>query len=78
MTTIELKNILIHKISGIDDLTFLTAINNIIEAKSQSIIYMTSPEQKQNIAEGLEQFSNGEFITNGQVESDVDKWFEEK
>lgn len=64
MTTIELKNILIHKISGIDNVTILNAIKTITEAKSQSIIYKTSPEQKQNIAEGLERFANGEFLTN--------------
>ncbi|MBK6964899.1 MAG: hypothetical protein IPH20_13400 [Bacteroidales bacterium] len=78
MTTIELKNILIHKISGIDDVSFLNAIKTIIETKSQSIIYKTSPEQQQNIAEGMEQFANGEFFTNEKLESDIDKWFEEK
>jgi predicted transcriptional regulator len=78
MTTLELKNILIHKISGIDDVTFLNAIKTIIETKSQSIIYNTSPEQKQNIGEGMEQIAKGKFITNEQVESDIDKWFEEK
>jgi hypothetical protein len=31
MTTVELKNILIHKISGINDISFLNAIKTIVE-----------------------------------------------
>jgi len=39
MTTGELKNILIHRIAGINDKSFLTAIKAIIETKSKSIVY---------------------------------------
>jgi hypothetical protein len=37
MSTIELKNILISKISEIDDEVFLAAINTILDSKSKSI-----------------------------------------
>ena len=78
MTTIELKNILIQRIAAINDRNFLTAIKTIIDTKSESEIYKTSPEQKAQIRLGQEQIANGEFFTNEQVEKDIDKWLSEK
>lgn len=78
MTTIELKNILIHRIAGINDKSFLTAIKTIVDAKSESTIYKTSPEQRLRIKEGREQIARGEYFTNEQVELEIDKWLKEK
>ncbi len=78
MTTIELKDILMHRIAGINDKSFLTAINTIIESKSESIIYQTSREQRERIEEGWGQLHNGECFTNEQVEFEIDKWLKEK
>lgn len=78
MTTIELKDILIQKIIAINDKSFLSAIKTIIDAKSETVIYRTTPDQRQNIAEGVEQIARGEFVTNGQVETEIAKWLKEK
>ena len=78
MTTIELKDILIHKIAAINDKSFLAAMNTIIDTKSEKLIYKTTPEQKQGIKEGQEQVARGEFFSNDQVESAIDKWLSEK
>ena len=78
MTTIELKHILIHKIAAINDKSFLAAMNTIIDAKSGKLIFRTTPEQRQQIKEGQEQFARGEFISNDQLEADIDKWLGEK
>ncbi len=78
MTTIELKNILIHKIAGINDKSFLTAIKTIVDTKSESIIYKTSPEQQLRIKEGREQIAKGEYFTNEQVEMEIDEWLKEQ
>lgn len=78
MTTIELKNILIHKISAINDEIFLNAIKTIIDTKSESTIYRTSEEQKQKIFEGINQVEKGEYFTNEQVESEINQWLKEK
>ena len=77
MSTLELKNILIHKIASINDEAFLNAIRTIIDAKTESTIYKTSVEQKMKIQEGIEQIENGKYFTNEQVESEIDKWLEE-
>ena len=78
MTTVDLKNILIHKIAAINDESFLNAIKTIIDSKSESTIYNTSAEQKAKIKEGLEQIENGEYFTNEQVESEINKWLKDK
>jgi len=78
MTTVDLKNILIHRIAGINDKSFLTAINTLVETKSESTIYKTTPEQQRRIEEAIVQISRGESFTNEQVEKEIDKWLKEK
>jgi len=78
MTTIELKDILIHKIAAINDKSFLAAMNTIIDTKSEKLIFRTTPEQKQRIKEGQEQIARGEGISNEQVEAHIDKWLSER
>lgn len=78
MTTVELKNFLIHRIAAIDDKTFLTAIKTIIETKSETSIYQTTAEQRVKIMEGRNQIAKGESFTNEQVETEIDKWLSEK
>ena len=78
MTTIELKDILIHKIAAINDKSFLAAMNTIIDTKSEKLIYRTTPEQRLRIKEGQEQLARGESLSNDQVEAEIDKWLSEK
>jgi predicted transcriptional regulator len=78
MKTAELKNILIQRIAGINDKSFLSAINTIVEAKSESTVYKTSPEQKRKIMESKAQFARGEYFTNEEVEKEIDKWLKEE
>ena len=74
MTTAELKKVLIRKIAGINDEEFLNALKTIIDSKSESTIYITTPEQQVKIKEGQAQIANGESLTNEQVEKETDKW----
>jgi len=78
MTTIELKDILIHKIAAINDKAFLAAVNTIIDTKSEKLIYKTNPEQRERIKKGQEQFLRGETISNDKVEAEIYKWLNEK
>ena len=78
MTTIELKDVLFHKIAGIDDKSFLSAIKTIIDTKSDTIIYKLTPEQRKRIKGSQDQIARGEFLTNEQVEKGIDKWLKEK
>jgi len=78
MTTVELKNILIHRIAGINDKSFLNAIKTIVDTKTESIVYKTTPEQQVRIKEGREQIARGEYFTNEQVEMEIDEWLSHK
>lgn len=78
MTTLELKKILMHRIAEINDKSFLSAINTIIETKSNSTTYKTTAEQRKRIKEGKAQIEKGEFFTNEQVEKEMDQWLNEK
>ena len=78
MTTIELKDVLFHKIAAIDDKSFLSAIKTIIDTKSETIIYKLTPEQRNRIKKSQDQIARGEFLTNEQVEKGIDKWLKEK
>jgi hypothetical protein len=63
-----MQDILIHKIAAINDKTFLAAMNVIVDTKAEKLIYKTTPEQRQLIKEGQEQFLRGETISNDHVE----------
>ena len=78
MTTLELKDILIHKITVINDKPFLSAIKTIIDAKSETIVYKTTHEQRQSIKEGLMQIEKGGYLTNYQLETEIDQWLKKK
>ena len=78
MTTLELKDILIHKIIAINDKSFLTAMNTLVDTKSKTLIYKTTPEQRNQINEGQEQLARGESFSNDQVEAEIEKWLKEK
>jgi predicted transcriptional regulator len=78
MTTIELKNILIHKIAAINDESFLNALKAILDAKSEATSYITTEEQKEQIQRGINQMENGDSFANEQVESEIDQWLKEK
>ena len=67
-----------HRIAGIKAKSLLTAIKTIIETKSKSFIYKTTPEQRKRISEGRIQIEKGGYFTNEQVEMEIDKWHSEK
>ena len=49
MTAIELKTILIHKISEINDISFLQAIKTILDSKTETGVLKLSSEQLNEI-----------------------------
>lgn len=78
MTTFELKSILYQKIAEIDDKSFLSAINTMIETKSNTTIFKTTHEQKKKIEHGINDIKEGRFFTDEEVQKEVDKWLKEK
>jgi hypothetical protein len=67
MSTIELKNVLIKRITEINDNSFLEAIMTILDSKIDSKIYNLTPKQKDAIIESRRQVADGELFSNDQV-----------
>ena len=51
MTTIELKEVLIHRISEINDISYLKAIETILDSKTSTNVIHLSSEQRNEIIE---------------------------
>ena len=76
MTTLELKKILIHRIAEINDESFLTAINTILDSKiqTQSHILILTAQQRNEIAESKKDIEKGLFIEQDDLDNEFNKW----
>ncbi|MGV1013117.1 MAG: hypothetical protein ACOYBS_11790 [Flavobacterium sp.] len=77
MSTVELQNLLISKISKIDDEAFLTAINTILDNKSEKKIILNQ-NQIEDILISRTEINNGLGIDNEELDLEITKWFQEK
>lgn len=87
MSTIELKNLLISKIAGIDDEAFLSAINTILDTRTKNkesnnsdlkkIIILTE-QQKKEIQNSQKEYSEGHYVDNDSVNEEMEKWLREE
>jgi hypothetical protein len=78
MSTIELRHIIIEKLSLIDDTTFLKAIKTIVESKVSERVYKLSDFQKKRIESGREQLRKGQTISNDVLQKEIDQWLNTK
>ena len=78
MTTIQLKNALIQRISEIEDKSFLEAIKTILDAKSESKIIQLTPEITKEIMASRQEIEKGLFIENDLLEKEIEEWLNEK
>ena len=74
MTTIELKQQLINRISEIDDESFLQAIKTILDSKTQSQVIALTNAQLQEINESKKQVEAGEFIGQDELDQKFNQW----
>ena len=72
MTAIELKKLLIHRISEINDESILNAVKTILDTKSQ-VIGLTD-EQRSEITESKEQIEQGLFFEQSEIDNQFNKW----
>jgi hypothetical protein len=78
MSTIELKENIIEQLALIDDISFLKAINAIVESKVNQEVYILSDEQKERINSARIQFNNQTTTSNFVVEEQVNEWLNSK
>jgi hypothetical protein len=78
MTTIELKRLLIHQISEINDEPFLNEIKIILDSKTKKELYVLSDEQLYEINESRKEYKQGLFIDQEDLEKEAEKWLKEE
>ena len=78
MTTIELKKELIQKITEINDISFLKAINIILDSKTGEEIISLTREQKNEIIESKKEIKKGLYNEDELFHKEVLKWLREK
>ena len=75
MTEIELKKRLIEKIQHTQDERILEEAYRLLEMESEDInVYRLNDEHKKAIAEARKQIKNGQFLTEGQANKEIDEW----
>jgi hypothetical protein len=78
MSTIELRDRIIEKLSLIDDDSFLNAIKTIIESKVNEGVYTLSDFQKKRIESARDQLKKGQSISNVTLQKEIDQWLNTK
>ena len=74
MTAIELKTLLIHRISEIDDVSFLKAIKTILDSKTETGMIQLTSDQLDDIIASKKEIEKGMFIEHGQLDKEVMQW----
>lgn len=78
MSTEQLKNLVIDKISGMEDENFLRAIKTILDTNTANAsIYQLTEEQQAKVKTGLDQLAQGKILTNEDLEKAADEWLKE-
>ena len=78
MTVLDLKSVLIHKISEIDDIPFLKALNTILDTKTETGVIQLTQEQIDDIVSSRKELQQGKIIDNYIIEKQVGQWLKGK
>lgn len=74
MTTIELKKVLIHRITEINDISFLKALKTILESKIETEVISLTLEQRNEIIESKKEIEQGLYIEHELLDKKVSSW----
>lgn len=78
MTKIELQNLLIHRISEINDMSFLEAIKIILDSKSEAAVLPLTVDQRDEILASKKEIAQGLSIENTVLEDEIAEWLKTK
>ena len=74
MTAIELKTLIIHRISEINDVSFLKALKTILDSKTETGVIQLTPDQLDDIIASKKEIKKGLIIENSVLDKEVKKW----
>lgn len=78
MTTVELKKMLIHRITEINDVSFLKAIKTILDSKTEAEIISLTSEQRLELMQSRKEIEQGLYIEQELLDKKVSKWLSAK
>ena len=78
MTAVELKKLVLKRISEINDVSFLNALNTILEEKQEPKKIALSTDQLKEILLSKKEIESGIFIEQLVIDEEIDKWLSEK
>ncbi len=74
MTVIELKTLLIHRISEINDVSFLKALKTILDSKTETGVIQLTKKQLDDIIASKKEIEKGSFLENSLLDKEVRQW----
>jgi hypothetical protein len=77
MSTTELKERLIEKISHTDNENILAEVNRLLNIETESEaddVFVFNESEKTKIEEARLQIKNGDFLTHDQANKDIEEW----
>lgn len=78
MTALELKNILIRKITEIEDISFLRAIKTILDSKTDNEVLTLNESQRNAIMASKREIEQGLFIGEAELDKEIKEWLNGK
>ena len=78
MTMLELKSILINRISEINDVHFLKAIKTILDQKAEDSSLELTKEQYREIQDSQAEINEGLFLYNNDLDKEIQGWLNAK
>jgi hypothetical protein len=74
MTAIELKALIIRRISEINDVSFLKALKIILETKTETGLIHLTQDQLDDIMASKKEIEDGLFTSNEHLDKEVRQW----
>lgn len=69
---------MIHRISEINDVRFLEAIKTILDEKAEDSTLVLTDDQKQEIFDSQKEISEGLFLSNDDLDNEIQGWLSAK
>lgn len=77
MSYLELQNIIIRRILGIQSTDLLDQLNKFLQEMEEKDIVQLTEYEKAIIKKGLDQVNEGDYITNDDVFNKTEQWLKE-
>jgi hypothetical protein len=74
MKEIELKTLLIHRISQIKDVSFLKALKTILDSKAETQVINLTHDQLNDIIVSKREIEQGKFIDDSLFNKELKQW----